>query len=266
MKLLNPEVKFKVYREFLNHENAIEIIREFDVVVDGTDNFNSRYLINDVAVMLGKPVVFGSILGFEGQVSVFNWGEKGPTYRCVFPEAPDPLNSPSCSELGVIGILPGMIGSFQANEVIKICTGIGQPLSGKLLIYNALTNGQITLSVSQIPENKKVQNLDATNFVCNSPSNGLEVSIEEFLQDEDYWKEKIIDLRSKGEFHQFNRGGRNLPLQKLAIQFKELEKGREILLVCQSGQRSQKAMEFLMDNGYKNVKHLKGGLQGLEDN
>ncbi len=239
MKMLNPEVDFKVYRKFLNHENALEIVRQYDLVVDGTDNFNSRYLINDAAVILEKPVVFGSILGFEGQVSVFNWGKEGPTYRCVFPEAPDPLNSPSCSELGVIGVLPGMIGSFQANEVIKICTGIGQPLSGKLLIYNALTSSQLMLSVSKNPENKKINKLSTSDFSCSSSVQGHEISMEEFLQKEDFWKEKIVDVRSENEFRKFNKGGINLPLQNLAIDFKELSLKEEILLVCQSGQRSQ---------------------------
>lgn len=259
----NPEISFQSYEEYLNVENALEIINAYDVIVDGTDNFSSRYLINDAAVILGKPIVFGSILGFEGQVTVFNWGKKGPTYRCLFPEPPDPLDSPSCSELGVIGVLPGMIGTLQANEVIKLCTGIGEPLSGKLLICNALNNSQNIISYFQNPENKQITSLNEEFFNCVKEEEQNEIDIHSFLADEAYWKAKLIDVRSEREYQEFNKGGVNIPLQRIPLQLEEIKRHDKILLVCQTGKRSEQALRYLLEQGIEDVVHLQGGWNAL---
>ncbi|WP_215226113.1 HesA/MoeB/ThiF family protein [Echinicola shivajiensis] len=260
----NPEVKIFTYEEFLTVDNALEIMSGYDVVVDGTDNFESRYLINDAAVILGIPVVFGSILEFEGQVSVFNYGEDGPTYRCLFPEPPDPLDSPNCSEIGVIGVLPGLVGTLQANEVIKIIAKIGKPLSGKLLIIDALTNSQSAVSFSLVGENKQIDLLNRQEYSCRVKEILEVIEVEDFIEAESYWQPKIIDVRSENEFSIFNRGGLNYPLQILSEKWIELQSMGKILLVCQSGQRSKDALKFLKEQGLKNVVHLKGGLNALE--
>lgn len=259
----NPEVKIFTYEEFLTVDNALEIMSGYDVVVDGTDNFASRYLINDAAVILGIPVVFGSILEFEGQVSVFNHGEDGPTYRCLFPEPPDPLDSPSCSEIGVIGVLPGLVGTLQANEVIKIITKIGKPLSGKLLIIDALTNSQSSIKFSLMADNKLIDSLDRIEYNCGLEDKINEIEAADFANAKAYWLPKMVDVRSESEFSHFNRGGVNIPLQSLAKHVFELKSKDEVLLICQSGQRSQLALEFLKEQGLTNVIHVKGGLNAI---
>ncbi|GAB3647313.1 molybdopterin-synthase adenylyltransferase MoeB [Echinicola sediminis] len=259
----NPDIEIHCHEVFITAENALEIFKEYDVIVDGTDNFTSRYLINDAAVLTGKPVVFGSILGFEGQVSVFNWGDKGPTYRCLFPEAPDPLDSPSCSELGVIGVLPGMIGTLQANEVIKLCTGIGEPLSGKLLIWNALNTSQNLISFFQNPENKRITQLKEESYDCEINDEERTISIEAFLAHEAYWKTRMVDVRSESEYGAFNKGGVNIPLQSIAQNVKKLKAQDKVLLVCQSGKRSEQALNYLLEQGLDHVVHLEGGWNTL---
>ncbi|MBD8489245.1 HesA/MoeB/ThiF family protein [Echinicola sp. CAU 1574] len=264
MKKLNPDIIFQCFDTFIDAANILEIMEGFDVVVDGTDNFESRYLINDAAVILGIPVVFGSILGFEGQVSVFNYGEEGPTYRCLFPEAPNPLDSPNCNELGVIGVLPGMVGTLQANEVIKICTGIGKPLSGKLLIIDALTNSQQAFGYSLIPENKQIKRLKHLYFDCSIDQSNRIISASSFIAEEEKWKNYLVDVRTEEEHNRFNRGGLNIPLQKLPSELNQLKQMEKVILVCQSGSRSKKALTYLRKAGFENVFHLEGGHEALK--
>ncbi|WP_186757877.1 ThiF family adenylyltransferase [Echinicola salinicaeni] len=259
----NPDISIFTYEEFLNVDNALKIMSGYDVVVDGTDNFESRYLINDAAVILGIPVVFGSILEFEGQVSVFNYGEDGPTYRCLFPEPPYPLDAPNCSEIGVIGVLPGLIGTLQANEVIKILTGIGEPLSGKLLITNALTNSQCVMRYTLIKENKEIDKLESKDYACEIEAGLVEIEAVDFIKSELYWSTRIVDVRSETEFSNFNRGGINIPLQMLPEKVVELKSMDRVLLLCQSGQRSDKALKYLKEQGLNNVVHLKGGINAI---
>ena len=151
LRQLNPYVRFNIYPERLTTKNALNLFSEYDIIVDGTDNFSTRYLVNDACVITGKPLVYGAIYKFEGQVAVFNFNG-GPSYRCLFPEPPKSGSVPNCSEVGVIGVLPGLIGTQQANEVIKLILEIGEPLSGKLLTYNSLDNSFFTLKVNRSEE------------------------------------------------------------------------------------------------------------------
>ncbi|WP_200978485.1 HesA/MoeB/ThiF family protein [Echinicola sp. 20G] len=265
MKKLNPDISFQCFDTFIDAANIMEIMKGFDVVVDGTDNFESRYLINDAAVILGIPVVFGSILGFEGQVSVFNYGEEGPTYRCLFPEAPNPLDSPNCNELGVIGVLPGMVGTLQANEIIKICTGIGKPLSGKLLLIDALTNSQHAFGYPLNPENKEIKRLKKLHYDCSIDQSDRSIDASTFIAEEENWKNYLIDVRTQEEYKRFNRGGLNIPLQNLSSQLNQLKQMDKVLLVCLSGSRSKKALTYLSEAGFENVLHLESGYEGLKE-
>jgi molybdopterin/thiamine biosynthesis adenylyltransferase/rhodanese-related sulfurtransferase len=165
---LNPHVEITSFLERFSVENALSLLEDYDVVLDGSDNFPTRYLVNDACVMAGKPLSFGSIFKFEGQVSVFNFDD-GPTYRCLFPECPNPKDVPNCAEIGVFGALPGIIGSMQAVEVIKILTGVGEPLSGKLLVFDALSMRSQLISFSPDPANQTIEKLEEIQFECEVP-------------------------------------------------------------------------------------------------
>ncbi|MBL4654485.1 MAG: molybdopterin-synthase adenylyltransferase MoeB, partial [Bacteroidia bacterium] len=174
---LNPFIQINIYQERLDSSNALKIFQDYDLIADGTDNFPTRYLINDACVISDKPFVFGSIFKFEGQVSVFNFknksGKKGPTYRCLFPEPPSPGSVPNCAEIGVMGVLPGIIGSMQANEVIKIFIGIGDVLNGKLLVYDSLTAEVNTLNFDRVEENCDISELIDYEQFCNTNQNSI---------------------------------------------------------------------------------------------
>lgn len=240
----NSSTNFKVFDSFLTRQNAINIIKEFDLVIDATDNFASRYLINDACVILKKPFVYGALHAFEGQVSVFNH-KGGPTYRCLFPNQPTAEEIPNCDENGVLGILPGIIGSLQALEAVKVLTDIGDVLSGKLLLYDGLTQSSQKINFSSNPENKRITTLKES-YEVPSCSSMTSISAEDFIVLAEEKQVQIIDVRSEQEFliDAWN-GSNNIPLPELENRMNELEIGSDIYLLCQSGQRSKKAFELI---------------------
>ncbi|AQS93416.1 dinucleotide-utilizing protein [Polaribacter sp. BM10] len=257
LSALNPFINFNVYQEKLTRQNAIALFKKYDIIIDGSDNFSTRYLANDAAVITNKPLVYGAIFKFEGQVSVFNYNNSA-TYRCLYPTPPKPDESPNCSEIGVLGVLPGIIGSFQANETIKIICGIGNVLSNKLLLYNTLTMQQVTLNYQK---NTKIniQELEENYDVfC-----GIEFDIEEitltFLESNisDY---NLLDVREESERKQYHIGGQHIPLSDLKSRLEEVNVDKSLVVYCKSGVRSTKAIRILKEY-FPSLKliNLKGG-------
>lgn len=255
---LNPYVNFEVYLQKVTSETAIELFQKYDIIVDGSDNFPTRYLVNDASILTNKPVVFGSIYKFEGQVSVFNY-KNGPTYRCLYPNPPKPNEVPNCSEIGVLGILPGIIGTFQANEVLKIICGIGNVLSGKLLSYNALSMQQLTLNLTK---NKtiKIKNLDQDYaFFCGLPKENIEITKEELEKQPNHYN--LLDVRTNLEREQYNIGGQHIPLNELENRTEEIPQNKDLVIYCKSGMRSKLAIEILKYKKFKRALiNLKGGI------
>lgn len=254
----NPFVNLTSHTCFLTSKNAIEIINQYNIIVDGSDNFPTRYLVNDACVILNKPLVFGSIFKFEGQVSVFNY-KGGPTYRCLYPAPPAANEVPNCSEIGVIGVLPGIIGTLQSNEVIKIITGIGEVLSGKLLTVDAPSMNIETFSFNPVPGNKNISSLADYEQLCGIPVK--EISGEELKQKMNLKEEfQLIDVREPAEYNLKNIGGELIPLNELLNHIDKIKKNIPVIIHCQSGIRSQKAAELLNSKGFENVYSLKKGL------
>jgi len=257
---LNPLVKITSYSQQLNADNALSIIPDYDIVVDGSDNFPTRYLVNDACVMLNKPFVSGAVYQFEGQVSVFNYNN-GPTYRCLFPESPGPEESPDCSQAGVLGALTGIIGSMQATEVIKIVTGIGTVLSGRMMLINILENTTSYFDIVLNPSNKKISSLNEYINACNN-ENINSVSVNE-LQQMIASKEafQLIDVREENEFAQKNIGGKLIPLSELDKSFQNITRDKKVIIHCQSGKRSTQAIDYLQSqHKFTNLYNLEGGL------
>jgi molybdopterin/thiamine biosynthesis adenylyltransferase/rhodanese-related sulfurtransferase len=245
---LNPFINFKPYTQKLNSAIAIELFSLYDIIVDGSDNFPTRYLVNDASVLTNKPVVSGSIFKFEGQVSVFNY-LNGPTYRCLFPSPPKSEEVPNCSEIGVLGVLPGIIGSLQANEVIKIICGIGNVLTGKLLIYDALTLQQSLLSFEK-NENIQINSLDGDyNAFCGVNSDILEISLKELEQASSY---NLLDVRTSAERNDHHLGGQHIPLDQLKQRSHEICQDKPLIVYCKSGIRSKEAIKLLKQLGFSN--------------
>ena len=255
---LNSFVSIEEFELRLNIDNALNIIKDFDFVIDGSDNFTTRYLVNDACVILNKPLISGSIFTFEGQVSVFNFQE-GPTYRCLFPEPPSPSEMPNCSEIGVLGVLPGVIGTIMATEAIKVATNTGEVLSGKLLVYNALSMDFHKISFEAIPENKLIKTLSDLPYNCEVISELSVGDLKTMLVDKiDF---QLIDVREKEEFDLFNIGGENFPLSQIETLVSRISKEKQVIIHCKSGSRSKKAIDILeKDFGYTNLKNLKNGL------
>ncbi len=273
LEALNPNVKVETYEMRLTSENALDLIKDYDVVVDGTDNFPTRYLVNDACVFLKKPNVYGSIFRFEGQVSVF-YADKGPCYRCLYKEPPPPGLVPSCAEGGVLGVLPGIIGTIQALETIKLILGIGEPLIGKLLLFDALKMKFRELKLRKNPEcpvcgeNPTVRELiDYEAFCGISPEqilqqSGLEITPEELKAKLENGEDIIlVDVREPVEY-EINRikGSKLIPLSKLPEKVNELDQTREIVLYCKMGGRSARAVQLLRELGFTRVKNLAGGI------
>jgi adenylyltransferase/sulfurtransferase len=256
----NPLIAYQTHQSRLTSANALEIIAQYDLVVDGSDNFPTRYLVNDVCVMLCKPLVFGSIFKFDGQVSVFNY-QGGPTYRCLYPEPPPVEEMPNCAETGVLGVLPGICGTWMANEAIKIVCGIGETLSGKLFSFNALTAQTDIFQFDLNPENLKVAILPDYGIFCGTME---EITAGEFknkiLRKDDF---QLIDVREESEFAAKNIGGLLIPLNQLAENLQKINPEKEIIVHCASGVRSKKAVKILLDNGFNQVRSLKNGLLDL---
>lgn len=258
---LNPNIEVVSYQERVNRDNILNLISKYDIVVDGSDNFSTRYLVSDACVILKKPLVFGSIFKFEGQVSVFNYND-GPTYRCLYPDQPGEDEVPNCSQIGVIGVLPGIIGTLQANEVIKIITGIGEVLSGKLLMFDALLMDFNTISFRAIPENKNIISLGVYEDLSCEVMPIRELEYQQFIDAISDGKIfQLIDVRNPEEFDVINMGGELIPIKDLESNIHKISRTDQVLLICQSGIRSKKAAEMLQSKfGYTNVFSLKGGI------
>lgn len=275
LELLNPLVHFNVYTEKLTPLNALELFKQYQLVVDGTDNFSTRYLVNDACVITNRPLVYGAIYKFEGQVSVFNY-QNGPTYRCLFPEPPAAGSVPSCSEVGVIGVLPGLIGTKQANEALKIILEIGTPLSGKLEIYDSLNASTFFVNVSKSDEQiQKSLALKSTfeqtdyDVFCGVKINSSvnEISIDELEKMVENEKLQLVDVRELWEEPKFNKSVvTNIPLNELSNQLHLIKKDIKTVVMCQKGSRSKKAIEILSAKGYKNLINLNGGLSTYKIN
>ena len=279
---INPNVQVDVYNTALTSENAMEIIAKYDMVIDGTDNFPTRYLVNDACVLLGKPNVYGSIFRFEGQGSVF-WAEKGPCYRCLYPEPPPPGMVPSCAEGGVIGILPGIVGLLQANEGVKLILGKGTPLIGRLLLFNALDMKFRELKLKKDPncpvcgENPTVTELIDYNQFCGVPTATEEAVSDDLAPDEitpAHVKARmdsgddfvLIDVREQHEWDICNIDGAKLiPLSEFEDRMDEIDSDADIVVHCKMGGRSAKAQDVLYANGYSKVKNMVGGITRWAD-
>lgn len=272
LRALNPLIEIVPFATRFARDNALERLRGVDLVVDGSDNFATRYLVNDACVLAGKPFVYGAIQGFEGQVSVFNW-KNGPTYRCLFPEPPEADSVPNCAEAGVLGVLPGLIGTLQATEAIKLLTGLGSPLSGRLLLWDALTMRSRVVGFEADPQQRKITALPLENYgrTCmvspmQSPAIGDEIEASELkgrLGDV-----QLIDVREDWEraagailpsahipLGQLTRGDAEVPVRAL-------NPGRATVTYCAHGMRSLKALHILRERyGFSNIQSLKGGYE-----
>lgn len=273
---LNPDIQIDVYNEPFTSENAMRIAAQFDILIDGTDNFATRYLTNDVCVFLGKPNVYGSIFRFDGQASVFD-ARSGPCYRCLFPEPPPPGLVPSCAEGGVLGVLPGTIGTIQATEALKILLGIGSPLTGKLLLYNALDMSFDFVTLKKNPKcrvcgpNADIKELIDYEEFCGVPGRGHDEGSAGAGWDIDATELAdllarpnapiLLDVREPHELEISKlNNALNIPLGILAAHLSELDSAREMVVFCKGGTRSTRALELLVSAGFKKVKNLRGGI------
>ncbi len=263
---LNPDINIIAYPEQLTTKNAISIFENYDIIVDGSDNFSTRYLVNDASIITGKPLVYGAIFKFEGQVSVFNY-QNGPSYRCLFPEPPKAGSVPNCSEIGVLGVLPGIIGSMQANETLKIILGLGNVLSNQLFMYDCLAGTSSSFTTTRVE--KEIENVKASaayfetidyDFFCGV-SHVSEITAEMAFQKENV---QFIDVREAHEQPKIDiLNPIYIPLGTLQEQLTSIETNSAIIVFCQSGIRSKKAVEILQSNGFKNVSHVIGGANAL---
>ena len=272
---LNPFIKIHPIVERLKKGNAESLFSDYDLIVDGTDNFSSRYLINDACIIFGKTLIHGSIHLFEGMVSVFNFQE-GPTYRCLFPEQPDSSSIPSCAEAGVLGVLPGIIGCMQAMEAIKVITGRGQPLSGKVLTYDSLTNSTRMINLQALPQSREIKELPDTCEPCSTPSQKMcqNKKIVEVSEDElrEMMAEKkdlqILDVREDWErlqsridpsLHQpLGNLVNSVPISPLDCLIPE----KDVVVYCKAGVRSRMACEALQSIGFNHLFNLTPGMDG----
>lgn len=277
IQAINPHVQVDSYEVPLTSENALDILRPYDVIVDGTDNFPTRYLVNDACVLLGKPNVYGSIFRFEGQASVF-WAEHGPCYRCLYPEPPPPGLVPSCAEGGVLGILPGTIGTIQATETIKLLLGIGEPLIGRLFLYDALKMRVREMKLRKDPDcpvcgpNPTVTELiDYQQFCGINPQTergetDFDITPKELKARLDRGDDLVLlDVREPNEW-QIARieGARLIPVNSVLEHASELSTADEIVLYCKSGVRSARALNSLRQLGFRKLYNLKGGILGWQ--
>jgi adenylyltransferase/sulfurtransferase len=285
MQAINPNVKIVKYETALSSENALEILKDYDLIVDGTDNFPTRYLVNDACVLLGKPNVYGSIFRFEGQATVFAY-QGGPCYRCLYPEPPPPGLVPSCAEGGVLGILPGTIGLIQATETVKLILGIGQPLVGRLLLYDALGMKFRELKLRKNPEcpvcgdHPTITKLIDYHQFCGVPQPSQaappaqETKVNEGEIDVIELKEKIdrgdnfvlIDVREPHEYKICSiPGAKLIPLGEFPKHVGEFDKDADIVIHCRSGMRSAKACGVLRQAGFQHVRNVVGGILAWSD-
>ncbi|OQP56011.1 molybdenum cofactor biosynthesis protein MoeB [Niastella yeongjuensis] len=280
LQALNPHIELVLYNTQLTSQNALDIIKDYDVVADGTDNFPTRYLVNDACVLLGKPNIYASIFQFEGQVSVFNYthanGELGPNYRDLYPTPPPPGLVPSCAEGGVLGVLPGIIGSLQALEVIKVITGVGEPLAGRFYIFDALNFESRTFNISRRDDNPlNGKNPGITTLIDYEQFCGVkavEKPVKEITPAELYELQvkgepfQLIDVREPHEFDIVNIGAELIPLATVAEQADKFHKDIPVIVHCKMGGRSAKAIRELEEKfGFTNLYNLKGGILAYID-
>jgi adenylyltransferase/sulfurtransferase len=276
---LNPTIRIDTHEVRLTSENALDLFRNYDIIVDGTDNFPTRYLVNDACVLLGKPNVYGSIFRFEGQATVFGY-PGGPCYRCLYPEPPPPGLVPSCAEGGVLGVLPGIVGSIQAMETIKLILGRGDALVGRLLLFDALAMKFRELKLRRNPacpvcgDHRTITKLIDYNEFCGirgeeAPAAVTQVpeltprEVKSRLDRKDDLF--ILDVREPHEYQICNINGHLIPLGELPRRVHELDSSREIVVHCRSGKRSAEAAEFLQKAGFRKIWNLKGGILAWSD-
>ena len=286
LEALNPFVKFEIFNTRLDSSNALEIISQFDVVADGTDNFPTRYLVNDACVLAGKVNVFASIFRFEGQASVFNFlypdGSRGPNYRDLFPTPPPPGLVPSCAEGGVIGVLPGILGSLQANEVIKVISGVGEPLVGRFFQFDAAEFNTRIFKITRDPDNP-LTGLNPTQtelidyeFFCGINLNHIQMNTEEknnqlTVSELNEWIQsgkdfQLIDVREPYEYEIANISGLLIPKGEILQHLDEIDRNKDVVIHCRSGKRSQDVIDLLKhEAGLTNLYNLKGGILAWAD-
>ncbi len=276
---LNPDIRIDTFETQLTSANAFELFKDYDIIVDGTDNFPTRYMVNDASVIMGKPNVYGSIFRFEGQITVFG-APGGPCYRCLYPEPPPPGLVPSCAEGGVLGVLPGIVGTIQAAEALKLIIGKGDPLIGRLLLFDALAMKFRELKLRKNPECPVcgehptltklidyaefcgIRGEEAPSTVTNIPEiTPRELKARLDRGDDIY----VLDVREPHEYQICNIQGHLIPLGELPQRVHELDSSREIVAHCKSGKRSAQAVEFLRGAGFKKISNLKGGILAWSD-
>jgi adenylyltransferase/sulfurtransferase len=281
LEALNPHVRFILHNTHINSGNALDIIKDYDVVADGTDNFPTRYLVNDATLLLDKPNVYASIFQFEGQVSVFNYvnsrGERGPNYRDLYPTPPPPGLVPSCAEGGVLGVLPGIVGSLQALEVIKVITGIGEPLSGRFFTFDALNFENRTFNIKRRDDNPvngknpTIHELIDYEQFCGMRAVEEKPVKEISVQDLYDWqvkgkKFKLIDVREPFEYKIVQIGGELIPLATVSEHADQIPRDMDVVVYCKAGVRSLKAIRELEEKfGFSNLYNLKGGILAYID-
>ena len=270
LREINPHVEVVGFSERLISANGLDMLRPFDVIVDGSDNFPTRYLVNDACVLLGKPDIYGAIFRFDGQASVFG-SNGGPCYRCLFADPPPPDLVPSCAEAGVLGVLPGIIGSIQAAEAIKLILGIGESLAGRLLLFDALKLEFRELAIARDPEcpvcgtRPTVKALIDYDAFCGMPGTGngaSEISVRDLAAEREQGRKLVVvDVREAHEIAVAAfPGALHIPLRQLPGRMKELDPHLPIVTLCHSGQRSLRAREVLVAAGFNNVRSVKGGI------
>ena len=266
---INPEVKVTTYEEAMNDQNAASIAEPYDLIIDGTDNFTTRYLTNDLAVLTGKPNVYGSIYRFEGQVTIFAPHLGGPCYRCLFPEPPEPGQVPSCAEGGVLGVLPGVIGCLQANEAIKLILGIGDPIIGRLLHFDALSFRFREIKLRRdfecavCGEEPTIQELKEIVFNCEMREHPLrEIDVHQLkARLENNRSLVLLDVREPAEVEVGKiEQSIVIPLGELPDRVGELDPGAETIIHCKAGSRSAKALAILNESGFVDACHVQGGI------
>ncbi|HVL90270.1 MAG TPA: molybdopterin-synthase adenylyltransferase MoeB [Actinomycetota bacterium] len=270
---INPNVKVVKHQTFVTSDNALDLFRDYDLIVDGSDNFPTRYLVNDACVLLGKPYVWGSIYRFDGQLSVF-WAEYGPCYRCLFPEPPPPGMVPSCAEGGVLGMLCGTIGSFQTTEAVKLITGAGEPMIGRMLIYDALELSVRELKVRKDPECPVCgKNPTVTELIDYDAFCGVTDDVAQFAAQLSITPKELEDLRAKEDVylldvrdpHEYEivhlPDSHLIPMNEVLDRLSEIPQSGNVIVMCKVGARSAQVLRYLHEVGLKNVKHLHGGLE-----
>ncbi|GIZ07548.1 HesA/MoeB/ThiF family protein [Flavobacterium sp. UMI-01] len=262
---MNPDVQVTVYPRFFNSSNAFEVVSEYQLIVDCTDTLAIRYLINDVAVYKKIPVVYASIYRFEGQVSVFNY-QNGPSYRCLFPEKEGLQQALNCEVMGVLGVLPNALGTFQATEVLKIILGIGEVLSGKLLVYDALQFQTQLIAFAKNPKAIEKSRINGS-LLFHQKQTVENLTPESFFEKIEQENVVVVDVRELNEFAEFSiKNSIQIPLEQLERGGQTLDKKKEIILFCNTGQRSSQALNYLKKQGFELIFHLEKGIRFLKKN